>query len=104
MVKIKRSEQFHKILKTLEGNFIAGFIDYVAEDTISFLEVDSQDSISFVSESKIMKEYNTNFKDKMSFEEFFYGTDSNILWTKYRTKIKIGRYINRLLVDRKNKG
>ena len=103
MVKIKRSEQFHKILKTLEGNFIAGFIGHLSDDTISFLEVDSEDSISFVSETKIMNEYNKNFKDKMSFESFYFGPDSDILWSKYRTKIKIGRYINRLLVDRKNK-
>ena len=103
MVKIKRSEQFHKILKTLEGNFIAGFIEHLTDDTISFLEVDSEDSISFVSETKIMNEYNKNFKDKMSFESFYFGPDSDILWSKYRTKIKIGRYINRLLVDRKNK-
>ena len=60
MVKIKRSEQFHKILKTLEGNFIAGFIEHLTDDTISFLEVDSEDSISFVSETKIMNEYNKN--------------------------------------------
>ena len=101
MVYIKRSEQFYKILKTLENDFISIFISSLEEDTISFIEIDSEDSISFVSETKIMNEYN-NYKDQITFNEFFHGEKADVLWKKYRTKIRIGRYINRLLVDKKN--
>ena len=102
MVGIKMSDELYRIITTDENDFISGFMLRLSLDTISYLAVENEDTISFISETKIRNEY-VPFKDKMKFSSFVFSNESDMLWSKYRTKIKIGRYVKRLLMDRRNK-
>lgn len=106
MLNIIISEKFYKLLnsKHLEHDFITHLLQSEIKDTNSYVEIEDEDTVSFISETKmklLFKEQKNLENGFKKFEEFYFSRNKE-LWTKNRSTIKIGKYVNKILKNKKN--
>jgi len=100
MIKCFISGKFHSLLgnDVFEYDAVAYLLTrFDIVSPYSFLEIEDEDTISFISESKLKQLYKIEpNKDDLSLKEFFY-LNLSTFWTTNRQTIKIGRFIHKLI-------
>jgi hypothetical protein len=109
MLDLKYSEKFYKIILTesIQNLFISRLINsgYELIDSSSFIEIEDEDMISFIPEDRVrrlFKEYQEN-GGKREFNNWIYEPECHKeVWTKHRIKMKIGRFLTKILNAKNN--
>lgn len=109
MLDLKYSEKFYKLILTesIQNLFISRLMNSGHEiiDSSSFIEIEDEDIISFIPEGRVrqlFKEYQES-GGKLDFNNWIWEPISwKNLWTKYRVKIKLGRFLTKVLNSKDN--
>lgn len=92
----KLMKLFHDSLLTT--NIIKRFLFSTIKSNINYIDIENANTISFITEDRLRKLYKNYIRDNkfISFESFL---SENDFWSKYRSTMKIGRFVKKIIND-----
>lgn len=102
------SEKLYKIFGNddIKENVITKFLTSCILDDYNFIELESIDTISFISNSKLENLHKKHVKEVNLYERLQFDSYINSsrpeFWNTYRSTIKIGRYVKKLILAKHN--